>query len=61
LISIYERLNKTRTEIARLRDEINGGTRVISLSGLTSIAPKLLFYPNSNEKSTSFRHHDRFQ
>ncbi len=31
---------ETRTEIARLRDEIKRGTRVVSLSGLTSVAAK---------------------
>ncbi|MDQ3750814.1 MAG: hypothetical protein M3367_17615, partial [Acidobacteriota bacterium] len=31
---------ETTTEIARLRDEIKHGTRIISLSGLTSIAAK---------------------
>jgi transcription-repair coupling factor (superfamily II helicase) len=31
---------ETKTEIARLRDEIKRGTRVVSLSGLTSVAAK---------------------
>ncbi len=31
---------ETTTEIARLRDEIKRGTRIVSLSGLTSIAAK---------------------
>ena len=32
--------SKTKTEISRLRDEIKRGTRIVSLSGLTSIASK---------------------
>ena len=31
---------ETNSEIARLRGEINGGTRIISLNGLTSVAAK---------------------
>ena len=31
---------ETKTEIARLRDEIKSGTRILSLGGLTSAAAK---------------------
>jgi hypothetical protein len=40
LISTYEFSTESKTEIARLRDEIKRGTRIISLSGLTSVSAK---------------------